>query len=242
MIKNCLYCDQPFEATTSAKYCPEHRNTVCRKCGSIKDNISRHPCNKCENERAKNYIKRMKAADAAWRPNYSKEQKNKQRKKYYKENPDKIKQYYQRTKGEQKKKAATRYKNNPAAVLARNKKWRIANKDKFKALRKKATDKFRKNNPHIVAWRNILHRVLKQMGINKEKRTIEMCGYSSLQLKAHIESLFAKGMTWENYGKWHIDHIKAVTRFPKDTHVSIVNALSNLQPLWKIDNLRKKNK
>jgi hypothetical protein len=39
-------------------------------------------------------------------------------------------------------------------------------------------------------------------------------------------------MTWDNYGEWHIDHIKPVSSFDKDTPQSIVNALSNLQPLW----------
>jgi len=40
-------------------------------------------------------------------------------------------------------------------------------------------------------------------------------------------------MSWENHGEWHIDHIKPVSSFDKDTPMNIVNALSNLQPLWK---------
>ena len=39
-------------------------------------------------------------------------------------------------------------------------------------------------------------------------------------------------MTWSNHGEWHVDHIKDVSSFSKDTHPSIVNALTNLQPLW----------
>lgn len=39
-------------------------------------------------------------------------------------------------------------------------------------------------------------------------------------------------MTWNNYGEWHIDHIKPVNSFESDTPQSVVNALSNLQPLW----------
>jgi hypothetical protein len=39
-------------------------------------------------------------------------------------------------------------------------------------------------------------------------------------------------MTWDNHGEWHIDHIKMVCEFDKTTHPSIVNALSNLRPLW----------
>lgn len=39
-------------------------------------------------------------------------------------------------------------------------------------------------------------------------------------------------MTWNNHGEWHIDHIKQVFTFSKDTPMNIVNALSNLRPLW----------
>jgi len=39
-------------------------------------------------------------------------------------------------------------------------------------------------------------------------------------------------MSWDNYGEWHVDHIKPLISFDKNTHPSIVNALSNLQPLW----------
>jgi hypothetical protein len=56
-------------------------------------------------------------------------------------------------------------------------------------------------------------------------------GYTPDELKTHLESLFTEGMTWGNYGDWHIDHIKPVSRFDKTTPVHIVNSLDNLQPL-----------
>lgn len=40
-------------------------------------------------------------------------------------------------------------------------------------------------------------------------------------------------MSWYNYGEWHIDHIKPVSSFNKETNVDVVCSLSNLQPLWK---------
>jgi len=72
--------------------------------------------------------------------------------------------------------------------------------------------------------------------------TVEILGYSPMDLKCYLESLFTIGMTWDNHGEWHIDHIIPVTSFDIDTHPSIINALSNLQPLWAIDNLKKSNK
>ena len=59
-----------------------------------------------------------------------------------------------------------------------------------------------------------------------------MLGYSALDLKQHIESMFTEGMSWDNHGEWHIDHIKQVVSFNSDTAPSVVNALSNLRPLW----------
>ena len=61
-------------------------------------------------------------------------------------------------------------------------------------------------------------------------------------LKLHLESLFIDGMSWENWGEWHIDHKIPVSKFDKETPMSIVNNLNNLQPLWALDNLSKSNK
>lgn len=71
--------------------------------------------------------------------------------------------------------------------------------------------------------------------LNKNKNSQffhSFIGYSAIELKEHIESQFTDGMTWDNYGEWHIDHIIGVINWDKNTHTSIVNALSNLRPLW----------
>ena len=67
-------------------------------------------------------------------------------------------------------------------------------------------------------------------------------GYTSNELKIHLESLFKDGMSWENYGKWHVDHIRPIVSFDKNELPSIVNSLSNLQPLWAYENLLKGSK
>ena len=86
--------------------------------------------------------------------------------------------------------------------------------------------------------RTILKRTLK----TKNKRTSEILGYTHEELKFNLESKLKDGMTWENYGKWEIDHIKPVSAFDIiNTHSSIINALDNLQPLWKEENIKKSN-
>ena len=67
-------------------------------------------------------------------------------------------------------------------------------------------------------------------------------GYSSRQLKEYVELQFVDGMSWKNWGEWHIDHIFPVSKFDVTSSSIVVNALSNLRPLWKLDNLSKASK
>ena len=80
------------------------------------------------------------------------------------------------------------------------------------------------------------------MGKPKENNTIDLLGYSAIELKEHIESIFTEGMSWDNHGEWHIDHIIPVSSFDKSEKMSVVNSLDNLQPLWAKDNLSKGSK
>ena len=78
----------------------------------------------------------------------------------------------------------------------------------------------------------------------KSGHTIDLLGCSIDQLKNHLENQFKPGMSWSNYGKWHIDHIRPCASFdmrnPKDQKVCF--NYKNLQPLWAIQNLTKKDR
>lgn len=91
---------------------------------------------------------------------------------------------------------------------------------------------YRKNNSHIMAWRDLLKRCVRRMSVDKNDKTVNILGYSAEDLKVHLEKQFADGMSWDNHGEWHIDHIKPVSSFEKFTHPSIVNSLDNLRPMW----------
>ena len=71
----------------------------------------------------------------------------------------------------------------------------------------------------------------------------DIVGYTVQDLVAHLESKFQNGMTWDNYGQWHIDHIKPIARFNilevGDDEFKMCWSLDNLQPLWAGDNIRK---
>jgi hypothetical protein len=121
---------------------------------------------------------------------------------------------------------------------------RILNKEHIVKYRKNYNDTHKKErneylkvkrieNPEYYSWRKLLYHTIKRMNKVKEEKTIDLLGYSALDLKLHIEKLFTPGMNWANRSEWHIDHIKPVSSFDKNTPISIVCELSNLQPLWK---------
>lgn len=72
-----------------------------------------------------------------------------------------------------------------------------------------------------------------------------LVGYSVGDLKRHLERQFRDGMSWDNYGDWHVDHILPSSSFafttPDDPGFRACWALSNLRPLWRADNIRKRN-
>ncbi len=85
----------------------------------------------------------------------------------------------------------------------------------------------------------ILHRVF----AGKSETSLD---YTQTELMSHLESSFLPGMSWNNYGrgfgKWSIDHTIPVSRFELGTDLKIVNALSNLKPMWFVENSRKGNR
>ncbi len=96
--------------------------------------------------------------------------------------------------------------------------------------------------------RSRIKSILKLKGINKRNTSFELLGCSANFLKQHLESQFALGMNWENYGnkknQWSIDHIIPCTAF--DLHDLEQQKqcfhYSNLQPLWWEDNMAKLDK
>jgi len=115
----------------------------------------------------------------------------------------------------------------------RRKKYRKNNIEKIRKSQRDYYHKvFKHTHKHSFIWRHILASALKRMNQKKTDSTIKLLKYSATDLKIHIEKLFTENMSWDNYGEWHIDHIKSVSLFNKSTHPSIVNALSNLKPMW----------
>ncbi len=120
------------------------------------------------------------------------------------------------------------YKKNRKLTLKRVKNRAKYNREEVREYKRK----WAKNNSHSMEWRALLTSCLRRMGEKKIGRTIDLLGYSAEQLQHHIEKLWSPGMSWENRKEWHIDHIRPLSSFGRNELPSIVNALSNLQPLW----------
>ena len=73
------------------------------------------------------------------------------------------------------------------------------------------------------------------------RRSRELTGADIETVKAHLEKQFADGMSWDNRGAWHVDHIRPCASFdltdPEQQRQCF--HYTNLQPLWAEDNLRK---
>lgn len=71
----------------------------------------------------------------------------------------------------------------------------------------------------------------------------DLVGYTAEELIAHLEGLFKDGMSWDNYGEWHIDHIIPISAFrilsARDEAFRHCWGLKNLQPLWAKENQSK---
>lgn len=66
-------------------------------------------------------------------------------------------------------------------------------------------------------------------------------GCSPAELISHLEGQFQPGMSWENRGEWHIDHIRPLASFDLSDPEQRLEAChyTNLQPLWAADNIAK---
>ena len=178
-----------------------------------------------DKEKMKQYLKK-------WRLK-NKEKIKQYTKKYHLKNKEKLKKlksvaqkkYYQKNKEYYKSYNYNYYCSNKLEI---NKKTNIKQVERYK------TD----SNYRIT---KILRRRVYDFVKNKKFKTMELLGCSIEKLWEHLESKFQPGMTRENHGKWHIDHIRPCISFNLTDleQQKICFHYTNLQPLWAEDNLKK---
>lgn len=91
---------------------------------------------------------------------------------------------------------------------------------------------------------NLAQRATSKFKENKVERTLthmQLIGCSVEKLKSHLEKQFDKNVSFKNYGKWELDHIKPISKFYLSDEKELLRCFNykNLQPLWKFDNKSK---
>ena len=114
---------------------------------------------------------------------------------------------------------------------------------------KNARDKreYYQNNIQARIAKNLrtrLYLAVKKQGGRKCDSTMSLTGADWPTFSAWIQNKFKKGMTWDNYGLWHIDHERACSRFDltKPDQQRKCFHYTNLQPLWGLENIKKGSK
>jgi hypothetical protein len=182
-------------------------------------------------------------------PNLSKEYREKNPnyvKEYYQDNRDimlsRVKKHYH----DNKEKNLDKLRNNSKKYYRNNKEARlIYRKIYLKNNREKHNQyvKNRKTNDPIYRLsfvvRNRVRMFLKLNNLSKKNKTFDIVGCLPQFLKEHLEKQFIGGMSWENQGDWHIDHIIPLSSAKTEEEVYKLCHYTNLQPLWAEDNLKK---
>jgi len=126
-------------------------------------------------------------------------------------------------------------KNNIEKVKAQSKKYKVLG---YKSKRKKRDPLF-KLKCNISS---LIYLSFKKNNHHKNSKTKEILGCSIDYFKEHLQKQFTKGMSWENAGEWHLDHIYPVSLAKDEEELIRLNHYTNFQPLWAKDNLQKGNK
>lgn len=135
-----------------------------------------------------------------------------------------------------------RYQSNREAVRlygigyrAKNREAKAARDRAYVAERMKVDTMFRLT----YAARNRIFYAMRRKGFSQSGKTRELLGFDWGTLRAHLEARFTDGMTWDNYGEWHVDHIVPLASAETAKQLHALCHYTNLQPLWAADNIRK---
>jgi len=198
-------------------------------------------CTNCKEEKDINKFSKKKTSKDGYRT-MCKNCSNNKKKIYTKNNHEKVLTAYKKY-----------YINNKKTIY--NNKKNNFDRDKIKINERRRN--FRKNNKELVnsrerAYENrdeltklkvhlrkSIGNTFKRKNLTKSNKTTEILGLSIEQFKQYIESQFKQGMSWENRGDWHIDHIIPISFAENEEEVIMLNHYTNLRPLWKVENLSK---
>lgn len=132
-------------------------------------------------------------------------------------------------------------KNNKEKILQN----RVNNKSKLSEYNKQYAKKRYAEDVNFKLRRRLRDRLNKAIkNHQKSGSAVSDLGCTIDELKQYLESKFETGMTWNNYGKWEIDHIEPLCAFDLSIRSNFLMACkyTNLQPIWKEKHIMKTKK
>lgn len=88
-----------------------------------------------------------------------------------------------------------------------------------------------------------IQKAMKRAGQSEGRGNSKMryLGCTPKELRNYLEHMFKKGMSWDNIGEWHVDHVYPVASFDLSIEAERHKAFhyTNLQPLWARANIKK---
>ena len=186
-------------------------------------------CTVCNQEKDVNELHRSKLSKDGFRCD-CKSCRSLERREYNEKNKEKNKEY--------KKKY---YELNKGTIKQYNNEWSKKNPNYQGQYHKERM----KNDPifHISQkLRARLRDYLKKNQITKKNNTFNIIGCTPENLKKYLENKFYGGMSWDNRNLWDIDHIIPLSSAKTIEEVETLSHYTNLQPLWRIENLKKGSK
>lgn len=94
----------------------------------------------------------------------------------------------------------------------------------------------------VTNARQLIYVSLKNKGYKKGSKSEHILGCEWDFFREYIERQFKDGMSWDNYGKWHLDHIYPISKATSYEMALELNHYTNFQPLWAFDNISKNDK
>lgn len=236
-MKICKTCkaEKPLTEFHKNKSASDGLTNLCKPCAIAKTstwvaaNKERHLA-KCREYAAAN--REVSAARAQKWAEENREKSREIKAAWKKRNPDTVRRH-----------AREAARRDPEKQAARKLVYRAENRH----VEREYLRKRRAENPSQKLHDSMGNRFRDVLRSNKGGKAWKLlAGYDCVALKAHLEAKFLPGMSWGNYGEWHIDHIRPVASFDFtidfEKTVRACWALSNLQPLWASDNIKKGKK
>lgn len=156
-----------------------------------------------------------------------------------------MKIWYENNKERQSLRNKEYRKNNPEICRQADIKKQLANPELYRGLRLTRERVRLKTDPQFRLakyLRNTIYVAIQKGG--EHPKAVKFLGCPISSYRKYIADKFISGMSWDNYGEWHLDHITPLDQFDLTDEAQFFKAAhySNTQPLWARDNILKRNK